>query len=382
MKVKVFMPKYMSTFKCIGTKCTDTCCLGWDINIDLNTYKKYNSSSGEFKKLLYGKFKENINYNDDFFNKGFMILKDGYKCPFLNHNMLCDIHGNFGEENLCITCKNYPRTFNIVDDIYEKSALASCPEVCNIAFLNKEKMEFIEEYQDLDVDNIQIKRIIDVDAFEESDSIIKYFWEIRVASINILQFRELSIEQRLTLLLDFYNSIENLYKDEKIYELEDFLEDFNENLINYTQDKLIDFKKDINFFINVNNDYFKDKIKNNKLKNIYNKYKLFISDNYNIDNYLKNDNCYINNFNSYNYIIENYLVNQIFKDLIPFNKGTNLKDSLNELINIYKIIKTYTIAISIVDNKEIDALLIINVIQALSKDTEHNTEFRKLLNSI
>ena len=143
MKVNMFMPKYMLTFKCIGSACTDTCCAGWDINIDEDTYKKYTNCTGELKELVQGKIRENKN-SYDYLNKGFMILKVGNKCPFLNDNLLCDIHGGVGEENLCITCKRFPRVYNIIDDIYEKSGLASCPEICTKAFLNKDKMEFIE----------------------------------------------------------------------------------------------------------------------------------------------------------------------------------------------------------------------------------------------
>ncbi len=246
MKVKIFMPKYMSNFKCIGPKCTDTCCLGWDINIDSNTYSKYINSTNSLKKLVQGKFKENKE-NHDFFNKGLMILKEGHKCSFLNNNMLCDIHKNFGEENLCITCKNYPRVFNIIDNIYEKSALPSCPEVCNQAFLNKEKMEFIEEELNIDEETIEIKRIIDVEAFEETDSLIKYFWEIRVSSINIMQLREFSIDERLIILEKFYNKIESLHKNKNFYDLEMLLEDFNEDLIDFANLSLDDFKKYLSF---------------------------------------------------------------------------------------------------------------------------------------
>ena len=119
MEVNVFQPKYMTEFKCICSGCTDSCCTGWDINIDEDTYNKYINSNGAFKELLEGKYFENKNEHD-FFNHGFMVLKEERRCPFLNTNMLCDIHGSFGEENLCITCKSYPRVYNIVDDVYEK----------------------------------------------------------------------------------------------------------------------------------------------------------------------------------------------------------------------------------------------------------------------
>ena len=172
MKVNLFMPKYMEEFKCIGSECIDTCCAGWDINIDEDTYKLYDTSIGELKKLVEGKFIENDN-SDSYLNKGNMILKGGNKCPFLNNNLLCDIHGNIGEENLCITCKRYPRVYNIVDDVYELSGLPSCIEVCNLGLRNKEKVEFIECEKDIDIDAIEIRRIIDTEAFEGSDSILQ-----------------------------------------------------------------------------------------------------------------------------------------------------------------------------------------------------------------
>ena len=172
MKVNMFMPKYMLTFKCIGSACADTCCAGWDINIDEDTYKKYTNCTGELKELVQGKIRENKN-SDDYLNKGFMILKEHNKCPFLNDNLLCDIHGRIGEENLCITCKRFPRIYNIVDDVYEKSALASCPEVCTKAFLNKDKMEFVENEEEIDESAIEIRRIIDTEVFEGSDSLLQ-----------------------------------------------------------------------------------------------------------------------------------------------------------------------------------------------------------------
>jgi lysine-N-methylase len=219
MKINIFMPKYMADFKCISSNCTDTCCAGWDINIDEDTYNRYVNSHGRLKSLLGEKFTEN-KYEHDFFNGGFMVLELENKCPFLNPNMLCDIHGNFGEENLCITCKNYPRVFNIVDGVYEKSGLPSCIEVCTKALLNKDKMEFKE-------------------------------------------------------------------------------------------------------------------------------YKSGILSKRNICKYLEDTPKYSNDLEQCSYVLENYLVNQIFKNLIPFNKGNSFVKSIDVLINSYRIIKVYVIGIAV-----------------------------------
>ena len=40
-KYKVTLPHYFKEFKCIGGKCEDSCCIGWDIDIDERTYADY-----------------------------------------------------------------------------------------------------------------------------------------------------------------------------------------------------------------------------------------------------------------------------------------------------------------------------------------------------
>ena len=346
MKVNMFMPKYMLTFKCIASKCVDTCCAGWDINIDEDTYKKYINCTGELKDLVKDKFKENKNSND-YFNKGFMILKEHNKCPFLNDDLLCDIHGNVGEDNLCITCKRFPRVYNIVDDIYEKSGLASCPEVCIKAFLNKDKMEFIESKENLDESAIEIRRIIDTEAFEGSDSLLQYFWDIRINSINIIQNRKFSIEERLGILKSFYNKIDEYHNEKDFAAIEQLLEEYNEGNIEFDSLKTLNLNESNEFYLSLLDEKLVKNIRNVRLKECIKEY---------------------------------YLVNQIFKDLLPFNKGENLNLSINVLINTYKIIKSYIIGIAL-NNKEVNEDLILRVIQSLSKDIEHNKVFKNLLES-
>ncbi|ACD54047.1 lysine-N-methylase [Clostridium botulinum] len=378
MKLNTFIPKYMEDFNCIGSKCTDTCCAGWDINIDEDTYNKYLSSEGTLKELVQGKFSLN-NSNHDIFNHGFMILKDESRCPFLNLNMLCDIHGNIGEENLCITCKIYPRIFNIVDGTYEKSGLPSCEEICVKAFLNKDKMEFVELEEDIDEESIEIRRIIDSESFDGTESLIQYFWDIRVISINIMQLRNFSINERLNVLTMFYKELNRLNKVNDYDALEEILENFNYESINYECLIELEFQEDDKFFIMLLDDKLIDNVKSVGLKECINEYKNGILKVGNVSKYLKEN---INSFNyikEYDYIFENYIVNQIFKDLIPFNKGENILKSINILKNNYKIIKAYIIGIALNSDSKISEKDIIRVIQALSKDIEHNKVFKELL---
>lgn len=379
MKVNMFMPKYMLTFKCIGSKCVDTCCAGWDINIDEDTYKKYINCTGELKDLVKDKFKENKNSND-YFNKGFMILKEHNKCPFLNDDLLCDIHGNVGEDNLCITCKRFPRVYNIVDDIYEKSGLASCPEVCIKAFLNKDKMEFIESKENLDESAIEIRRIIDTEAFEGSDSLLQYFWDIRINSINIIQNRKFSIEERLGILKSFYNKIDEYHNEKDFAAIEQLLEEYNEGNIEFDSLKTLNLNESNEFYLSLLDEKLVKNIRSVRLKECIKEYEKEILKVDDIAKYINDEKGILKLIDKYSYILENYLVNQIFKDLLPFNKGENLNLSINLLINTYNIIKSYIIGIAL-NNKEVNEDLILRVIQSLSKDIEHNKVFKNLLES-
>ena len=379
MKVNMFIPKYMLTFKCIGSACTDTCCAGWDINIDEDTYKKYTNCTGELKELVQGKIRENKN-SDDYLNKGFMILKEHNKCPFLNDNLLCDIHGGVGEENLCITCKRFPRVYNIIDDIYEKSGLASCPEICTKAFLNKDKMEFIEIEESVDESAIDIRRIIDTEVFEGSDSLLQYFWDIRVNSINIMQNRNFSIEERLSILKYFYNKIEEYYNEKDFDAIEELLDEYSEGNIYLDSLKILDLNEGNEFYLSLLEEELIKNIRSVRLKECIEEYKKEILKVNDIVKHINNEKILLSLMEKYSYILENYLVNQIFKDLIPLNRGESLNLSINILINSYRIIKAYIIGIAL-SNKEINEDLIIRVIQSLSKDIEHNKVFKNLLES-
>lgn len=376
MNVNMFIPKYMLDFKCIGSECTDTCCAGWDINIDEDTYEKYINSTGSLKELVQGKFKENKN-SYDYLNKGFMILKEKNKCPFLNDSLLCDIHGKVGEESLCITCKRFPRVYNIVDNIYEKSALASCPEICTKAFLNKDKMEFIEIEEMIDESSIEIRRIIDTEVFEGSDNLLQYFWDIRVNSINIIQNRNFSIEERLGILKSFYNKIEEYYNEKDFDRIEELLEQYCEGDIDFKYLNNLELNESNEFYLSLLEENLIKNIRSIRLKECIEEYKKEILKVNNIEKYINEETDVLEEIKNYSYIFENYLVNQIFKDLIPFNRGKSLNLSINILINIYRIIKAYIIGIAL--NKELNEALIIRVIQSLSKDIEHNKVFKNLL---
>ena len=50
--MKFRIPDYYDKFKCIGSDCTDSCCAGWDITVNDETYEKYTLVKGSFGDRL------------------------------------------------------------------------------------------------------------------------------------------------------------------------------------------------------------------------------------------------------------------------------------------------------------------------------------------
>ena len=77
--MKTYAPDYYNEFKCIADKCKNSCCIGWEIDIDEDTLFHYKNLNDKFsKKLMQG-----IEYND---NCACFSLDGKGRCRFLNEN--------------------------------------------------------------------------------------------------------------------------------------------------------------------------------------------------------------------------------------------------------------------------------------------------------
>ncbi len=168
---------YYKKFKCINKKCRHNCCIGWEIDIDDDTLRLYDSITGYMGK----RFKENIS------RKGVphFILSDGERCPFLNSDNLCDIILSSGEDSLCTICKEHPRFHNSLPGRIESGLGLCCEEAARIIIGQSEPalLEISGEY-------------------ECDDEIIA----LRDKVITLLQNREIPVSQRIDCMLDTLNT--------------------------------------------------------------------------------------------------------------------------------------------------------------------------------
>lgn len=139
-------PSYYSQFHCIGGSCPDSCCIGWEVDIDEETYNYYKSLKGPFGDRLRAHIKEDG--TDRYFP-----LCEGGRCPFLNRENLCDIITQLGEESLAQVCMEYPRYFLEKGDYEQIDLSLSCMELGRIFFEDPDPIEYIrEEIPDADAD--------------------------------------------------------------------------------------------------------------------------------------------------------------------------------------------------------------------------------------
>lgn len=134
--MKLITPAYYDKFVCSADKCSDNCCVGWEIDIDEETALLYGKTEGGFGKKL----KENITAS---FPKSF-ILK-GERCPFLNGNNLCEIIINMGEDFLCQICRDHPRFFEWYGDIKEGGIGLCCEEGARLILESEAPLDFCEK---------------------------------------------------------------------------------------------------------------------------------------------------------------------------------------------------------------------------------------------
>jgi lysine-N-methylase len=190
---RVLRPGYFAAFRCIGSACEDTCCIGWNVAVDHSTYDKYRAcSDAELGPSLHRLIVINEqSTNDEDYAK---ITLTGAVCPFLADG-LCSIQKGLGEEYLSNKCATYPRVMNRVGDALHQSLLLSCPEAARMVLLDPSPIEFADEaYEEGSV------RPGNYPALENSR--VTEFRKIRPAVISLLQDRSHPVWKRLLMVGD------------------------------------------------------------------------------------------------------------------------------------------------------------------------------------
>lgn len=144
-------PDFYDSFKCIASKCSDTCCVGWEIDVDEASQEAYRNVAGVFGEKL----RSNI-------EDGHFKLLPHDRCPFLDRENLCEIYRNLGEDALCDICREHPRFVEVYGDIMERGLGLCCEEAARLLLAGEGPLSFVNEEcdepeDDLDDDDREIR---------------------------------------------------------------------------------------------------------------------------------------------------------------------------------------------------------------------------------
>ncbi len=376
-KHKVLTIDYCDKFKCIGNACEDHCCKGWTITVDKNTYNKYKKiPQSEFKNKLNCNINRNRKSINDY-DYGKVNLVDK-KCPMLTEDRLCEVYMNLGEEYMCYTCRTYPRIYNKVDDIIEKSLGVSCIEAARNILLRENPIEF-----NLDVEDVEELKIVNsINTTKGNNISERFFYHIRSFAIDIIQDRRFTIEHRLAILGLFINQISSHTQELDVVRIiDEYISSINgggyDNLMS-TLIKEDKFDAQLEFLTQIYKIIMSKKISSerylNNFENIVNSLQLNSDEAENIKaSYVEALNNHYRPFvKKYQYIYENYLVNYMFKTMFPATKKSLLYVYINLVVQ-FSILKMNIIGICGYYKEDMDTEKILNLIQSYAAVTEHNS---------
>ncbi len=198
-------------FKCIADKCPKSCCIGWQIMIDEASISRYLNTEGDFGNRL----KASIDYKEGCFKQL------DTRCAMLNANNLCDLQSTLGEEQLCYTCKMFPRHVEEFQDIREYSLSLACPEVARMILSKDYKFSYNDSEDDI---------LDDPEEFDDFDFFLFDKLEFaRDRMFEISQNNTLSLQERMSLIACMALKLQELYDEGDIFEMDnvDFDEDYD-----------------------------------------------------------------------------------------------------------------------------------------------------------
>lgn len=182
-------PDFYDNFKCIADKCTDSCCIGWEIDVDEATFDKYQ----KLQSPLGDEIRSQITKSED--GSNCFKLAEDERCPFLDNRNLCKLITARGDcELLCGICREHPRFYEWFIGVTECGLGLCCEEVCRILLENEEPFSLVEES---DGEEIALETKEDV---AESDFYI-FLSAFRENLFEILFDKKINFEEKLVKVL-------------------------------------------------------------------------------------------------------------------------------------------------------------------------------------
>lgn len=383
---KTLVPEYMLAFQCTGTECEDTCCAGWKVTVDQDTYKKYKRLKDEELSPIIDENIKRVRSKASTSNYARIKMDSEGSCVFLNEQKLCNIQVKKGEDYLSHTCKTYPRIWNNVNDVIERAATISCPEIAKLALLKPEGIGFQEQIESVEI-GLQFSNHINTSKQIKGKKLQKYFWELRIFTIQVLQYRQYKLEDRLLFLGLFYQKVQEYMNNSEEDQVLQLIGSYTNMLQSGTIDKMF-ADVPVNHTIQMkiikkltDRRFFQGGV-NQRYTECYTECLMGLEhfegmeEEDTLTRYIDaNENYYQPFMKNHEYILENYLVNHVFSKVFPVTLDKSIFEEYVMLIIRYALIKLQLIGMSKYHKTAFSTDHVVKLIQSFGRAVEHNQSY-------
>lgn len=207
--MNLYAPKYYEKFHCIADKCTHSCCIGWEIDVDGETVKKYQALSDGYGREI----KSSIEVDDT----PHFRLCEADRCPHLDEQGLCKIILSLGEDYLCEICREHPRFYHRTVYGMDVGLGMACEEACRLILSSDDYAKMVE------IDTLEGELLTcDFDAVAHRERIF-----------SVLSDTKMSFNEKLSVIGNAYQVSLSVHSDEEwrdILEKLEYLDDAHRTL--------------------------------------------------------------------------------------------------------------------------------------------------------
>lgn len=213
------VPRYVSRFSCIGPECEDNCCTGWRVTLDKRTFTAYRQvNAPALAERMAQQVRRVRSQSGDANYARIELDAASRECPFLEQR-LCAVQRDLGEDYLSNTCASYPRSTRDLGGQIEQSLTLSCPEAARQALLQADAFDFVEL-------PLQV-RTATIAAIQPKFGLSpEHTNDIRILCMQLMRTEGLALWQRLAVLGVFCERLTDTLKDGRHADLPQMLQDF------------------------------------------------------------------------------------------------------------------------------------------------------------
>jgi lysine-N-methylase len=206
---------YMDILKEFSCKMCGQCCRNdWEVTMNEESYWRNSQlfiqrgRAAEFAKAFIP-----ITGNKELGEFAYIAKKASGGCWFLRENNLCHLQSEAGHRHLDTVCQTFPRYPMNTSRGIELTLSFSCPAVIKLASRIKPLVMVRNEEQPITINSNNDVLYVYPEQ-QPAYSPLRYYFEIEQHFIDLLQFRKMAISERIQLLKETIQKIDDLQQND------------------------------------------------------------------------------------------------------------------------------------------------------------------------